>query len=160
MVKKDFLNEIQSPEKATDMKHLAISAILTLACLLCHSQDSIHVTRRYENDSPVTKWDSAFNSIPNILFISLDEGFDDSVTVTVNSELVFSGYLKTNESIGLAKTLIIPNINGSEKKLLKVTFVNASRCIIENVNTNYKSLQIRGLNTWLLVYTNRFPMRM
>ena len=142
------------------MKYLTILIVLNLFCLFCCAQDSIRVIRQYEDDKPVTKTDSVFNSIPDILFISLDEGFDDSIRVTINRELIFAGYLKTNESIGLATTLMIANKNPREIKILKVTFVNANRYISEKLNLNYKSLQVRGLNPWLLIYTNRFPMRM
>jgi len=104
--------------------------------------------------------DSGFHSIPNAIFISLDEGFDDIVRVTVNEELVFEGYLKTNESIGLAKTLIVSFKDQKEVKMLKVSFLKTNRYILEKLNLNYKSLQVRELSSWVLIYANRFPMRM
>ena len=62
--------------------------------LVGSGQDSIRVEREYWKDIPITKADSAFNSIPDVLFIDLDEGFNDSVVVTVNDERIFSGYIK------------------------------------------------------------------
>ncbi len=122
-------------------------------------QDSIHVVRRYENDKPVTTVDSAFYSIRNTIFVSLDEGFDDSIYVAVNDVPLVNAYLKTNLSIGLAGGFAIDFNDSSEIKNLKILFVKAHRIIYEKINLGYKSLQVRGLNPWQLVYTNRTPMR-
>lgn len=123
-------------------------------------QDSIRVVRQYENDKPITAVDSAYHMVRNVIFISLDEGFEDSVLVTVNDTVILNEYLKTNESIGLAGSFGIHFTDSCEIKDLKIRFIKANRYIQERVNLNYKSLQIRGLNPWHLIYTNRFPMRM
>jgi hypothetical protein len=155
---------VSAQQKALVVRHFmfktTIFFLLILVCFVGLGQDSIKVAREYWNDIPITKADSAFNSIPDVLFIDFDEGFDDSIVVTINDERIFSGYIKTNESIGLAHSLIISNKNPKEVKILKVTFVNANKCIVERLNLNHKSLHIRGLNPWVLIYTNRFPMRM
>jgi len=122
-------------------------------------QDSIPVVRQYDNDNPITATDSAFHNIPNTIFISLDEGFDDSIYVTVNSIAFLKTYLKTNESIGYAESFGIGFKDSSEIKELKILFVNANRYIKEKLNLNYKSLQVRGLKQWTLIYTNKFPKR-
>ena len=36
----------------------------------------------------LTRLDSAFYQIPNVIFISLDEGFDDSLDISINDTLV------------------------------------------------------------------------
>ena len=63
--------------------------IFSMISYLSFGQDSIQVVRQFENDKPLTKADSFFNSIPNIIFLDLDEGFDDSIRVTVNEQLIF-----------------------------------------------------------------------
>jgi len=123
------------------------------------AQDSVHVKREFWNNKSESRADSIWNSVQNTIFISFDEGFDDSLNITVNDKVVFNGYLKTNYSIGYAGGLGINFNDSSEVKILKLHFVNANFYIREKVNLSYKSLQIRGLNPWLLIYTNQFPMR-
>lgn len=134
-----------------------LAFIITLQSL--SGQDSIQVRREYRNAKPKTKPDSIFYEIPNTIFISLDEGFDDSLYITVNDVPVIQKYLKTNQSIGYAGGLQIYFKDSSEVKILKLQFVKANRYIQEKVNLNYKSLEIRGLNPWLLIYSNHFYMR-
>ena len=122
-------------------------------------QDSIRLTRQYENDRPVTRLDSFFYQVPNTIFISLDEGFNDSLHVSINDTIILRQYFITNESIGYAGGLNISFKDSSEVKILKLLFIKANKYILEKVNLNYKSLQIRGLKPWLLIYGNRFYMR-
>lgn len=126
---------------------------------MSYGQDSIRVNRQYNNDKPKSAIDSFYNRIPNTIFISLDEGFDDSLYITVNDKVFLNKHLKSNESIGLAGGFGISFDNSSDVKILKLKFVNANFYIEEKVDLSYKSLQIRGLKQWLLIYTNQFPMR-
>lgn len=123
-------------------------------------QDSIRLTRQYENERPATSLDSFFYQVPNTIFISLDEGFDDSLHISINDTVILRQYFITNESIGLAGGLNISFKDSSEVKILKLLFIKANKYILEKVNLNYKSLQIRGLKPWLLIYGNRFYRRM
>lgn len=122
-------------------------------------QDSICVVRQYENDKPITKADSYFYKLPNVVYVTLDEGFNDSILVTVNDTVVLNEYLKTNASIGLAGGFVIHFDDACEIKDLKITFVKANYYIHERVKPAYKSLRVSYLNTWHLIYTNRIPMR-
>ncbi len=122
-------------------------------------QDSVRVIRQYENDKPKTAIDSFYHKSYNAIFISLDEGFDDSLYITVNDIPVLNKHLKSNESIGYAGGFGIHFNDSSEIKDLKIKFVKANRYIQERINLKYKSLQVRGLNPWVLIYTNHFPMR-
>jgi hypothetical protein len=123
------------------------------------AQDSIHVFRHYDNEKPTTSIDTFFYNIRNTVFVSLDEGFNDSLYITVNDAAVLNTYLRSNESIGYAGEFQIHFDNPSDTKILRLKFVNENFYIEEKVNLTYKSLQIRGLMPWLLVYTNHFPIR-
>ncbi|GEM_PF-3287840 len=141
------------------MKHLLISLLITLTIHSSYGQDSIKVTRQYYNDKPKSPVDSFFQSIPNTIFVSLDEGFNDSLYITVNDTIILNQYLKSNESIGYAGGFGISFDKPSDVKILKLKFVNSNFYIEEKVNLAYKSLKVRGLRPWLLIYTNQFPMR-
>ena len=123
------------------------------------AQDSIRVTRQYNDDKPESSIDSFYHNIQNTIFISLDEGFDDSLYITVNGRVVLNQYLKSNNSIGYAGSFGISFAKTSDVKILRLKFVKANFCIEEKLDLAYKSLQVRGLKTWLLIYTNQFPMR-
>jgi hypothetical protein len=141
------------------MKLLIFSFVFMLIFQKISGQDSIRVVREYNNERPITKFDSILYDVKNTVFISLDEGFDDSLYVTVNSIPLLKGYLKSNQSIGYAGGFEIHFKDSSEIKNLKIKFVKANRYIQEKVNLRYKALQIRGLNPWMLVYSNHFSMR-
>ena len=141
---------------------MKLTFFVIASILICESslgQDSIKVVRQYDNDKPITSADSAFHKVLNTIFISLDEGFDDSLYITVNDILFLNKYLKSNESIGYAAGFGIHFNDSSETKDLKIKFIKANRFIQERINLKYKSLQVRGLNPWLLQYSNRFPLR-
>jgi hypothetical protein len=140
------------------MKFLLVAIVYFSLSQKADSQDSILVTRQFENDKPATAIDSFFHKIPNTIFVSLYEGFDDSVYVTINGIPFLNKYLKTNESIGYASGFVIHFKDSTEIKDLTIKFVNGNRYIHERVNLRYKSLQIRGIRHWLLIYTNHFPM--
>lgn len=141
------------------MKPLLIIILVFLAFQKAYGQDSVRVVREYNNDKPKSSIDSFFNNIPNTIFISLDEGFDDSLYITVNDKVILNQYLKTDASIGLAGGFIITFDTLSDIKILKLKFVKANVYIEEKLYLTYKSLQIRGPKHWLLIYTNQFPMR-
>ena len=141
------------------MKLLLISIVSFVIYQNVLGQDSIHVVRQYNNDKPTIKIDSAYYKLHNTIFISLGEGFNDSLYITVNDIPFLNEYLKSNESIGYAGGFGILFTDSAEIKDLKIKFVKANRYIQERVNLTYKSLEIRGLNPWLLIYTNHFPMR-
>ena len=122
-------------------------------------QDSIKVVRQYNYAGPTTYVDSFFYHIANTIFISLDEGFDDSLYITVNDTIVLNQHLKSNESIGYAGGFGIHFTDSSDIKTLKLKFVNADFYIEEKVNLTFKSLQIGGGKPWRLYYSNKFPMR-
>jgi hypothetical protein len=139
---------------------LVLIAILTALTMYCtYGQDSVTIYRQFCNDKPKSRVDSFMTCFPKIMFISLDEGFDDSLYITVNDTVVINRYLKTNESIDYADGFGIVFDKPTDVKILKLKFVRANIIIREQVNLHYKSLQIRGLRPWLLVYTNQFPMR-
>ncbi len=141
------------------MKLLVIFIFIYFTFHKAYGQDSVRVIREYDNDKPKSSIDSFFNNIPNTIFISLDEGFDDSLYITVNDKVILNQYLKTDASIGLAGGFIITFDNLSDIKILKLKFVKANVYIEEKLYLTYKSLQIRGRKHWLLIYTNQFPMR-
>ena len=141
------------------MKVLFCTILLIAAFQNIYGQDSIPVQRRYVVDKPVTIADSFYHRIPNAIFISLDDGFDDSLYVTVNDLPVLSGYFKTNESIGYAAGFGIHFKDSSEIKKLKIMFVKTNLYILEQVNLRYKSLRIGKTNPWVLFYNNRFPIQ-
>jgi hypothetical protein len=126
---------------------------------MSYGQDSVRVFRQYYHDRPQSGIDSFYQTISNTIFISLDEGFDDSLYITVNDTVFLNQYLKTNESVGLAGGLAISFNSPTDVKILKLKFVNENFYIEEKVDLTYKSLQIRGLKYWLLIYTNQFPVR-
>src|SRR3954452_377704 len=107
------------------------------------SQDSIPVTRYYDNQPPETKLDSALFNLPNILYISFYEGFDDSICVFLNRKLFYSAYLKTDESIGFAGSFGFIFKDSSEVNDLEIHFIKENRIIKERLDLKYKSLQIR-----------------
>lgn len=150
---------IQKATRYIRMKWMIIGIMVSLIPGFSQGQDSINVTRKFENDRPVTRIDSTLNAIPNVIFLDLNEGFDDSIRVSVDGELIFSGYLKTNFSIGLARSFTISFRDPRECKILKVEFVNANSYILEQLNLNYKSLGIGKYYSWFLTYSNCFPMR-
>lgn len=123
-------------------------------------QDSIRTVRQYNYEKPKTANDSfVYYKIPNSIFISLDEGFEDSVYVTVNNRPFLNKRLQTNESIGYADGFRITFKDSSEIFDLKIVFINANRYIHEKVNLSFKFLQIRGFSSWFLNYSNNCPMR-
>jgi hypothetical protein len=137
-------------------------AICILFCFVfqnSYAQDSVRVLRQYENEKPTTFLDTFYNKIPNTIFIWLNEGFEDSLYVTVNDTIVLNQSLKSNESIGYAGGVGIHFDNPCEVKILRLKFIKANFYIEEKLNLAYKSLEIRGLRPWLLVYTNHFYMR-
>ena len=141
------------------MKHLLIIQFILFIIQSTYGQDSLKVNRQYNNDKPKSSVDSFYHSIPNTIFVSLDEGFDDSLYITVNNTIFLNKYLKSNESIGYAGSFGISFDKPTDVKILKLKFVNSNVYIEEKVNLAYKSLQIRGLRPWLLIYTNQIPMR-
>jgi hypothetical protein len=141
------------------MKLIIYLLISVLTIKKAIGQDSVYIKREFWNNKPESRADSIWNSIPNTIFISFDEGFDDSLYITVNDKVIFNGYLKTNYSIDYAGGLGIHFKDSSEVKNLKLHFVNANFYIQEKLKFTYKSLQIRGLNPWTLIYTNQFPVR-
>lgn len=136
--------------------------LLSVICLAQESfpQRRIHVAHQYENNKPRSMADSFYHSFANTIFISLDEGFDDSLVITINDTTIMNSYFKTNESIGHAGSFGVSFKDSSEVILLKIRFINGGRYLEERLNLRYKSLQVRGLRNWLLIYTNQFPMRM
>jgi hypothetical protein len=141
------------------MKRSFVIILIVFVFQKSYSQDSIPVLRHYNYDKPKTSIDSFIYETLNTIFISLDEGFDDSLYITVNDSIVLNKYLKSNESIGYASGFHISFNKLSDIKILKLKFVKANFCIVEKVNLGFKSLEIRGLRSWLLNYTNQFPMR-
>ena len=141
------------------MKHPLINLLITLTVHSCYGQESIKVSRQYDSHKPKSSNDSFFQSIPNTIFISLDEGFNDSLYITVNDTVFLNQYLKSNESIGYAGGFVISFNKPTDSKILKLKFVNSNFYIEEKVNLAYKFLQIRGLKPWLLLYTNQFVTR-
>lgn len=122
-------------------------------------QDTMKVIRYYHNDKPKSFVDSIYNSIPNAIFISLNEGFNDSLYITVDDEVVLNRYLKTNGSIGLAGGFVISFKDSLEFKNLKLRFINGNLFAEERLNLSYKSLEIRYRKLLELTYTSHFPMR-
>ena len=123
-------------------------------------QDTIAVARKYYNDPPSTEVDSLIFSVRNALYISLDEGFDDSLYITINDKPVMNKYCRTNESIGYADSFGIGFNDSSEIKTLRIKFTRTNRIIEEKLDLKYKSLQVRYLEEWTLIYSNHFPKRM
>ena len=72
------------------MKRIIYLLVSILTIQKAIGQDSIHVKWEFWNDKPESRADSIWNSIPNTVFISFDEGFDDSLCVTVNDKVVFN----------------------------------------------------------------------
>ncbi len=101
----------------------AIICFCHFQCVL--GQDSITVLRKYENDKPVTAFDSGFHKVKNAIFISFDEGFNDSCYITVNGIPFINAYLKTDESIGLATSFGLHFKDSSDSKILTIKFVKA-----------------------------------
>jgi hypothetical protein len=127
--------------------------------VLLQREDTIRVEKHYDNRGPLTRMDSAYFSIPNSVFVSLDEGFNDSVHVTVNDHRIIDRSLKTNESIGLAAGFAISFRDTSEVKIIQIRFIKQNKIIVEKLDLRYKSLQVRGLRPWGFYYGNRFYMR-
>lgn len=107
---------------------------------------------------PKTSVDSFYYSIPNVISLSFMEGFNDSVFVFRNGKCIDSLYLITNESIGLAGSMMI-NFKSSEEVIdLELRFKSSGTILRERLNLNYKHLQIRRLAQWGYYYSNQFPM--
>jgi len=140
------------------MKPILFLLAALIAFQKVNAQDSIRVLRQYENDRPTTQLDSVFNIIPNAVYISFDEGFNDSVFVTVNNVIYMDEYLKTDESNGYAGSFVITFKDSAETEDLKIKFAKTNRYIEEKVNLKYKALHIRKLDQWLLTYTSHFIM--
>ena len=122
-------------------------------------QYSVQVIRTYDNTKPSTLIDSVYNSIHNTIFISLDEGFDDSLYITVNDIPFLNESLKTNESIGYAGGFGIHFKDSCDIKRIRLKFVKANYFIDEILDLNYKSVRIFHYGQWTFYYTNLFPMR-
>lgn len=140
------------------MKTLVIFILLILGSNTCWGQDSITVVRQYSNDNAITVADSFFNKVANTIFISLWEGFEDSLCISVNNERILKQLFKTDESLGLAGNFQIQFESPSDVKILKLHFIKANFYIEERLNLAYKSLQIRKNKRWFLIYTNHFPV--
>jgi hypothetical protein len=140
------------------MKPILFLLAAIIAFQTASAQDSIHVLRQYENDRPDTQLDSVFNKIPNVVYISFDEGFNDSVLITVNNVIYMDGYLRSNESLGYAGGFVLSFNDSADTQDLKIKFVKTGRYIEEKVNLKYKALHIRKPDQWLLTYTNHFVM--
>jgi hypothetical protein len=144
----------------TSMKFLAVYSISFLIVSNILGQDTINVIRNYNNDNPKSTLDSVFHNMPNMIFIDLDSGFDDSVCITVNSNSVLNKYLKTNESIDLAGSFVVSFEDSSDIKNLELKFFKGNFVIKEKINLGYKSLRIaRYSHHWQLDYSNHFYMR-
>ena len=141
------------------MKLLKILIVFSLVSSNLFGQDIITVRYHYDNSKIKTKLDSVFYNINKTIFISLDDGFNDSLIVTVNDLPVLNQYLKTNESIGLAGSFEIHFSDSSEIKILRLNFIKASCYIVEKINLNYKSLIINKVGSWQFYYSNHFFMR-
>lgn len=140
------------------MRTSFVTIFLISALNICRGQDSIAVIRQYYSDSVKTKADSFFYKIQNTIFISLWEGFDDSLCITVNDKILVKQHFKTDKSLGLAGQFQVSFENQTDVKVLKLNFAKANLYIEEKLNLAYKSLQIRRDYRWLLIYTNHFPI--
>lgn len=123
-------------------------------------QDSVRVTRVFENNEPITAIDSLYHQMHNTIWVSFDEGLKDSIYVTVNGYTFFNKHIETNESIGYADGFGLGFEDSTKAMIIKIKFVKANFYIQERVNVKYKSLRLghykRG---WQLLYENSFPMR-
>lgn len=140
------------------MKSVFIIALLALSYQV-QAQDSVSVVREYHNNQPRSSLDSLYHSFHNRIFISLGEGFADSMYITVNGTEMINGYVRTDPSTGIAGSFGFSFTDSSDIKILRLTFVRRHFYIEERVNLAYKSLEIRNLGKWHLVYDNRFYWR-
>lgn len=138
---------------------VAIFLVSMLYAPIIYAQDTIAATRHYDNTRPATTIDSAFYNIEKMIFVSLDNGFDDSLYITVNGFPVINKYLVTDHSIDQAAWFMIRFTDSTEVKYLKLKFVKANRCLEEKVDLSYKSLIISKRDSWKISYSNHFFMR-
>ncbi len=137
------------------------------ACSLnfyCFSQNSncdslLYVVTQFDSKKLESKLDSAFNSIPNKLFVSFMEGFNDSVFVYVNYKIIFADFLKTNESIGSTNLILpIPFQSSNDIIYLTIRFRNERKYIKEKLDLQFKHLEVRKIFRWYFIYSNQFPL--
>src|SRR5688572_17071686 len=77
--------------------------MLVLPILSLGQKDSIIQTKVYfDSRPPQNQVDSLYYSVPNALFLTFMEGFNDSVFVFRNEICIDTFFLVTNESIGAA----------------------------------------------------------
>jgi hypothetical protein len=141
------------------MKLLCLVSIVFFNSQFSLGQDRLIKTEVYfDSAAPANKIDSFFFSVPNVIFIDFMEGFDDSVFLYRNGTCFDTLLLVTNESIGLAGSSGIYFDNKSDKIEFTVLFKKSGLMISEQLNLEYKHLQIRRLLTCSLYYSNHFPM--
>ena len=143
-----------------EIMKVLVTILFIVVCFDVAGQAPVRVQKNYYNDKPITAIDSFYhNFFPNSIIVSLDDGFDDSLYITVNEEVVLNRYLKTDESIGLAGSFVISFKDSSDIKNLRLKFVGKKITIEERVSLKYKSLRIFASDPPLFLYTNQFPMR-
>jgi hypothetical protein len=130
---------------------IKITLAFFLISQMIFGQDSIAVIRHYNNAKPSTNLDSIIYDLPKMIFVSLDNGFDDSLYITVNDIPVLNKYLITNPSIDQAAWFTIGFKDSTEVKVLKLKFIKANRYLEERVNFQYKSLIISGASPWQIL---------
>jgi hypothetical protein len=128
---------------------------------LTHAQDSISCIRHYNMGGPASSIDSVFHTIPNTLFINFNSSFDDSVIISINDQVMYNKYLKTNHSIDLAGNIAISFNDSRDCKTMTVYFVKTEKYLTEKLDFRFKALDIWTNNQghWHLDYSNHFPLR-
>ena len=123
----------------------------------CKCYDSIKIT--YEKDSLLDFHASAnnFDSI-NINFF---EYFDDTISIYIDTFLIYLGYFKTNQILGSARknfTVELRKMSSNENIIYLTTKINHSKHCMRTrlINLGYKFLFINlENNLWYLTFSNR-----
>lgn len=150
------------PLQSELLKPALLIVFLSLSAFLLKAQDTtgykrISIVTKTYPEKPITPLDSVFfnSPYPDMLFIDLREGFNDSVCIYINNECIKNEFLKTNHSIDHAASFGI-SVSQDCKKVMTILFKNAKKFIQEELISGFKHLEIRGFNEWHFIYSNRF----
>ena len=145
------------------MKFFIPSLLLSVLVVTTHAQDSCkgktsRTIKTYDIRKKLTEQGTFFYS-HKLFWISLCEGFNDSIQIFVNNKLLIEGRAITNESIGIAKEVIVNFDHLSDKKIMQLILVNRNVCLTETLELNYPFLEINYNNNWQLKYINHIIKR-
>ena len=93
--------------------------------------------------------------LKNQVHLSFCKNFNDTVVVVLNDKQICKRYLNTDDHSNKLFTNMILDINpDSKNNILTISLLNSNECMLVDIETQYKNIQVYKYKKWELHYTN------